>query len=694
MSRRLRSLCLVLTTAVFPTMISAQGRPLAIEDFYRIRDVGNPEMSPDGRWVAFTIGTRIEATNGTEYEVWLVASDGSSTARKVSAPNVNATAPEWRDDGRLRYTTGRRQIAVDPAHPDWTDSVAVDSGRPRTLRSSDGRWVATVRDVSMAPRATPARTDFERRHDGRFKGVAFDWYPFMEDGRPFPVPNRNDPELSPPQEIFVSAASDEGVLPSGRQLTTLGLRPSNLDWSRDGTHLLFVADSNYRSERRYGRSELYSVTVADGHITRLTPNLQFEYSSPHYSPDGRRILTTRGLADNFIIAQKLNHGGATDLVILPSNGGVEINLTATWDFLPSQPVWSNDGKYVYFAGGIGGTTHFFRVASTGGTVEQLTKGDRRMGELSIDKGQTTIAYTVAVMERPTEIHVANIDGSGERQLTHVHDDLTREIALEKAERVRFKSADGTPIEGWLWKPAGYRAGSTAQRYPFIVSSHGGPHAADGYGFNFRNQYFAANGYFVLVTNFRSSTGYGEKFLWGTWGAWGTKDGQDVMAGVDHVIATYPIDRSRVGAIGHSYGGFMTNWLITQYPDRFAAAIPGAGIVNWVSDYGNADIPITKEKEFWGAPWDLRARETMIRQSPLTYANRVTAPTLFIVGEVDQRVPYSETQQMYTALKKNGVPAKVIRYAGMAHSISGHWNQVHRMLSERQWMDRWVKQAPL
>jgi dipeptidyl aminopeptidase/acylaminoacyl peptidase len=237
-------------------------------------------------------------------------------------------------------------------------------------------------------------------------------------------------------------------------------------------------------------------------------------------------------------------------------------------------------------------------------------------------------------------------------------------------------------------PHGYRAGGA--RYPLVVSNHGGPHSADGYAFDFKAQYFAANGYFVLKVNFRSSTGYGEKFLWGTWGAWGDRDGEDVMAGIDHAIATYPIDRSRVATIGHSYGGFMTNWLITQYPDRFAAAIPGAGIVNWVSDYGTADIARTKETEFFGAPWEEMAREVMMRQSPLTYAGRVKAPTLFVHGEVDQRVPYSEAEQMYVALKKNGVPAKMIQYAGMAHGITGSWNQVHRAMNELRWLDQYLK----
>jgi dipeptidyl aminopeptidase/acylaminoacyl peptidase len=162
-----------------------------------------------------------------------------------------------------------------------------------------------------------------------------------------------------------------------------------------------------------------------------------------------------------------------------------------------------------------------------------------------------------------------------------------------------------------------------------------------------------------------------------------------MAGIDHVLSRFPIDRNRVGTTGHSYGGFMTNWLITQYPDRFAAAITGAGISNWVSDYGTADIARTKETEFFGYPWEENVRSIMIKQSPLTYAGRVRTPTLFVHGEVDQRVPYEEAEQMYTALKKNGVPARMIVYAGMPHGIRGHWNNIHRMLNELKWWNQYL-----
>jgi dipeptidyl aminopeptidase/acylaminoacyl peptidase len=661
----------------------AQGRPLAIEDYYRVRTVGAPQMSPDGKWVAFAVSTRIETTNGDSSEVWLAATDLTHPARRVSAPATQATAPQWTDDGRLSFRAGGRPVSVNPASPDSiseSPTVAPQAGRGgfggRTLASPDGKLLAFTRNTPVPRRDRTFASDFERRHEERFRGVQFDWLDFQRDGQPFPVPNRVDPEVTPPQEIFISPRGDN----AGQQLTHIGLRPA-------GKTLLFTADSGYREERRYGSDAIYSVSL-DGAVRRLTNDRTYDYGNAHFSPDGRWILYTRQLSTDAVIAQHLDHGGATDLAIMPARGGLERILTADWDYLPANATWSPDGKYVYFAGGVGGATHLFRVTPTGSAVEQVTKGERRIGNISFDRAYSRMTYTVGLIETPAEVYVANIDGSNERRLSHVHDAFTSEVSLGRAERLQFKSKDGTQIEGWLLSPYGYR--KDGGPYPLVVSNHGGPHSADGYAFDFKNQFFAANGYFVLEVNFRSSTGYGEKFLWGTWGAWGTKDGEDVIAGVDHVLSRFPVDRRRVATIGHSYGGFMTNWLITQYPDRFAAAISGAGIVNWVSDYGTADVARTKETEFFGTPWDEKARAIMIRQSPLTYADRVKTPTLFINGELDQRVPYSEAEQMFVALKKNGVPAKVIQYAGMPHSISGSWNVVHRMINELRWLNAYMK----
>lgn len=683
----------------------ATGRALTVEDYYRIQTVGSPAISPGAAWVSFTISTRIEEDNSTRTETWLVPADGSSKPWRVLHYGRDVAGARWTDAERLEYTADRQTWAIDPSKP-GVPPVRVLTPRPGGGRggrgggagsgegeqtpgvpSPDGRWLATTADRPQ-PRPGPDRaSDFERRHEERFKGAIFDWKDFQRDGQPFPAPNLR---ARPAAQIVISAAAG-GVAAAGGERKVLvdqDLRPASLAWHPDGTRLVFLADPDWRDELKYESPDLWMVAV-DGVVTRLTDD-GFVYSDARFSPDGKYLSYVRDPGTDLIIRQKRNHGGPSDLYIRPVAGGEPINLTATWDLEPGATRWSPDSRFIYFTAGIGGESHLFRVSVPAGRVEQVTAGARRIGGLTFDKAMTRMAYTVGLHEAPPEVYVANIDGTNERRLTDVHKAIGSEIAFSRAERLRWPSYDGTPIEGWLMFPYGYDAKQGP--YPLIVTSHGGPHSATGYSFDFKKQYFAANGHFVLDTNFRSSTGYGEAFKWATWGEWGRKDGEDVVSGIDYVLKRYPIDPKRVGHTGHSYGGFMTNWLITQYPDRFAAAITGAGITNWISDYGTADIYRTKETEFYGTPWDPAARDRMIKQSPLTYAGNVKTPTLFIHGEVDQRVPYEEGEQMYFALKRRGVPAKMIQYAGQPHGIGGHWNNVHRMINELKWWDRYLKGA--
>ncbi len=676
-----------------------KGRALTIEDYYRIRSVGETQISPDGRWVAFTLATKGEDDNTTAIETYVVSTEGAAPPRRVTHGGGNVAAPRWTGDHLLSYSLNANvpsAIFIGPGGPAPAPRVngdrfmvAVDAPnatpQPATvpvpgLVSTDGKWIAQAKD---GPRPTPedvVATDFEKRHAARFKGRTFDWMRFQQDGQDYPTP---DPRLRPAAEIAIAPV--EGG--AANQVTRLGFRPANLTWHPDGSALAFTADENWRDEQAYEHPDIYRVTTG-GNLTRLTTD-GYVWSSLAYSPDGQFLLAERTFGTAMIIQQKLNHGGSDDLLLWPSGGGPATNLTATWDLEPNAPRWAPDGRHIYFTAEKGGTIHLFRVAPrAGAAVEQVTQGERRINSLTFDKAMTKIAYTVGTYASPSEVWVANIDGTSERQLTNLFADIRESIGITKTERLTWKSMDGTVIEGWLTLPFGYDRAKGP--YPLVVFNHGGPHSAVGYGFNFKQQYMAANGYFVFDTNFRGSTGYGDAFKWGTWGAWGTNDGQDVVSGIDSVLSAYPIDGKKVAVMGHSYGGFMTNWLITQYPERFAAAASGAGISNWFSDYGTADIYRTKETEFFGTPWDERAIGRMIAQSPLMQAGKVRTPTLFIQGEMDQRVPYEEGEQMYFALRRQGVSAKMIQYAGQPHGISGHWNNVHRMLNELKWFDTYIK----
>ncbi len=711
-------------TLGFPAAQS--GRALKIEDYYRIKTVGGTSISPDGRWVFFTVATRVEddpsskRENQSITESFVVPFDGSAEPRLLQHGGKNISAARWTDDSFLRYVVDRQTWKVDPGGKsaavriEGSEGAGSAEGAGRAGRaggaggagsagaaipSRDGLWIMEPREKERTTPEPRYANDFERRHQERFKGVIFDWKDFQRDGAPFPAP---DPTAASAIQITVRASA--GGEP--KVLVDLDLRPSSVAWHPDGKTLAFAADAGWRNELKYVSPDLWTVTM-DGKVTQLTDD-GYSHSDIEYSPDGRFLSYARTYGTDMVIEQELDHGGPRDLFIRPVAGGEPINLTANWDLEPGDSRWSADSRHLYFTAGIGGETHLFRVGVPSAviqpfraaretalkgwttTVEQVTRGPRRITNLTYDKAMTKIAYTVGLHETPADVYVAHINGTVERRLSNVHKDFVTEVALSNAERLRWRSYDGTEIEGWLMFPYAYDP--KRGPYPMIVTSHGGPHSATGYSFDFKDQYFAANGYFVFDTNFRSSTGYGEAFKWATWGAWGDKDGQDIVSGIDYVLKRFPIDPARVGHTGHSYGGFLTNWLITQYPDRFAAAVTGAGISNWISDYGTADIYRTKETEFFGPPWVKGARDRMIRQSPLTYAGRVRTPTLFVHGEVDQRVPYEEAEQMYFALKRRGVAAKMIRYDGQPHGIGGHTNGVHRMLNELAWWEKYLKPA--
>ncbi|MGH9939765.1 MAG: S9 family peptidase, partial [Blastocatellia bacterium] len=412
----------------------------------------------------------------------------------------------------------------------------------------------------------------------------------------------------------------------------------------------------------------------------------YNHGNPTWSPDGRFIVFTRAQSLSQVIAAKQNYGSPLDVYRMPIEGGKMENLTAGWDLLPRAPAFSADGRHVHFSGGVGGAAHLFRVPTPGGKVEQVTQGDRALGSFSFSAAFDRMAYTGADPTHPSEIFSARIDGASEKKLSGVNDAFLDEVELRPAERLLYPSKDGTQIEGWVILPRGYNAASG--KYPLILNIHGGPHGAYTNSFSGQFQLFAANGYAVLYTNPRGSTNYGEKFLWGTWGGWGNLDYEDVMAGVDHALKRYAIDDKRLGVTGYSYGGFLTNWVITR-TTRFAAAITGAGISNWISDYGTADIPRTKESEFYGTPWEPKGAELLIKQSPIMYAANVATPTLFIHGEADLRVPIEQAEQMYVALKKRRVPAKFIRYPDAYHGGWTPWNMVHRHYQELKWWEQYL-----
>lgn len=665
------------------------GRALELRDFYRLESIGSPAISPDGKLVAFVRTYIVEADNRRNSEIWLAPADGSSAPKRITDPAISSSNPRWSPDSNLlAFSAARRRTAnagAEESSPVWFLRMDQPGSAPFQIQglggtpifSPDNQWIAFTKRTPPAAKAPKQfASDFEKKIDERFKGRMFDWMGYRFDQRGY-LPDPRDPMATPPEELYIVSRS--GGTP--KQITHLGVNVQSASWRPDSGALVIEANSHQRDEYTYERSDLWIVN-ADGQIKRLTDD-GFNHSAPSFSPDGRYIVFRRQQNLNAVIAAKQNHGGPADVYRMPAEGSQMENLTASWDLLPGNTAWSSDGRFIYFSGGIGGSNHLFRVPAGGGAVEQVTKGERGLSGISMSGGFDRIAYAASDSTHPSEVFSARIDGTDEKKLSGFNDTLIGELNLSPAERILYPSKDGTEIEGWVLRPRGYDPAKA--KYPLILNAHGGPHGAYGNDFSFQFQLLAASGYLMLYTNPRGSTGYGERFLWGTWGGWGVLDYQDVMAGVDHTVKRYAVDEKRMGVTGYSYGGFLTDWIITQ-TTRFSAAIAGAGISNWISDYGTADIPRTKESEFYGPPWEQRSRDLLIKLSPITHAANVTTPTMFVHGESDLRVPIEQAEQMYTALKKRRVPAKFIRYPDSYHGGWTPWNMVHRFYHELKWWD--------
>lgn len=689
---------------------SPSKRAFTLSDWYRVTTVRQPAMSPDGRWVAFTVTTVREAENKRQSEVWIVGSGGGTPVRLTPA-GIESSTPRWSPDGTsvvvtsadglLRYRADDFQAAPEKVDRFQAGSVpgtksfvvwSAPVDRPRPASTSADPYASMGQ--SRPPYGAITRPADPKRFDGR-QIVDF---PFRSNDQGY-LPVRTGPRQFNATQIFIQGFDGS----PRRQLTATRYSHREAVVSPDGQWIAFVADAAMRSDSAVA-AESDSVALLPYDEKRLTADANTADifvipSSQCDEPEGckpQRVTRLNGsessLAwspDSKRLAYLSRSGRFTqlNLFVIDAAGGSPKNLTSGWRHEPDSYFWRPDGSIMMTAS-IGGASGVFLVDPATGKRTEAVGGRRRMTNFTPDDAVSKVAYVCTTVTAPTELCVIDADGRNERKLTSFNDALNREVAWSEAERFTYKSVGSREIEGWLMKPFGYQP---ERKYPLVLYIHGGPHSQYNEGWFDEFQSLAGAGFMVLYTNPRGSSGYGADFTYAIRGRWGDEDYLDLMKAIDLMVARPDVDSTRMGVTGGSYGGFMTGWITTKNR-RFAAAQVDRADMNWRSWYGGSDAAQgLTETELYGKPWEKGNIYDAV--SPIYFVQNVRTPTLIVHSEEDTRVTIGQGDEWFTALKKQGVPVEYVRYPRSTHELSRSgepWLLVDRLGRIRDWFAHWLK----
>ncbi|MCE1203464.1 MAG: S9 family peptidase [Holophagaceae bacterium] len=684
-------------------MWAQEPRPMTFMDVMEMRGLGGGSLSPDGARVVYTVSLP-HWKSGKAYTDIFVADAATGVARQMTfTREKNESGPQWARDGRrfafLSDREGSQQVYL----------MAVEGGEARKLTeakdgvhafafSRDGKWLAfsagkpeerqmSLVDLSSEELAVTALP----KHATPIRDFAF-----AEDGSRlfFTSPDRLDKDdVKRKEKKFDVRVADLEQAPV--HLWSMDLKDKAEKRWTEGANFSVAAFqlskdgrwASYRAlpaARRLGdiTQEEASLHLLDLGSGKAHPVLEKYARFSAFSPDGQWLV--------YAAPERFERLRNEKLWVVPSAGGSAKNLMAGKDMSVSAASWSEDAKTLYFTEAVGVDQHLFALSVVDGTMTQLTK---QAGVLAGSYNPEAKAFllTYSHPRKPLDLYVAKPQTvSSVTAWVKVSDanPQVAKLALATTEPVRWKAKDGVAVEGLLIKPLGYEKG---RRYPLIVQLHGGPAAAEMNGFQGRYvtypHVYATAGYAVLQPNYRGSTNYGEAFTRQIGGNFMRLSYGDIISGVDHLIQEGIADPDRLGMMGWSAGGHLSSWTLTQ-TDRFKAISTGAGAVNWISMYAESDVQSVREFYLGGRPYD--AWDNFVNESALKYIKNAKTPTLIHVGEADQRVPKPQSDELYMALKKLGVPVEYIVYPGMPHGLTEPRYQLVKMVSEFNWFEKWIK----
>jgi len=655
-------------------------RTLDLHDLSRIVVVDDVAIAPDGDLVAVTVRVADRAANRYRTHVQLLPVDGRP-ARPLSTDAYNDHAPRWSPDGaRLAFLSdrsGSEQVWLDTLDGDGearqlTHFPAGVTGEP--VWSPDGRSLVVVVSAQVGPEPAPPTS-----LDHATPPFAITRTTYRVDGQGYLA--------SRYKHLWVVDVQSGNGYPLGQELCD----DSAPAWSPDGEYIAFV--SNREDARLIDfRSAIWVVPFRGGGAIRVTPSLGVALA-PAWSPDGEEIAYVGLLPDQsyganhqVLLAQaRVQEGSESMPRVLTTEfaghaGGGLFSDTWSAGRAPVHLYWSPDGTAVRFLAEDRARVHI-REAGRDGRITTVAGGDRACGMLSVSRDGKMVAFAASSLLHPPDVYVTGPDGQDERCLSALNPWLD-EVTLARPEALRVTSADGTAIDAWLIPPAGATEPTPG---PLVLDIHGGPHSSFGHVFFFDMQLLAAHGYAVLFANPRATRGYGDSFALRNIGRWGEGDAPDLLGALDAAVTTGWVDPARVGVMGLSYGGYMTNWLI-GHTGRFRAAVSENSISNLLSFCGTSDIGWYFTPDELGAEPD-DAPELYTRLSPLTAAGAIDTPLLLLNCLEDWRCPIEQAEQLYTALKRRGRTVEMVCFPGESHTMLSIGRPLSR-LERRAHLLRW------